>query len=408
MAGRRPRKRKTGGKSDKASARKRSAKPVLGNDPFERGAAMRRSAPVPVAPIPAATETSAPPVSLPLPSRPAEEEGEAVRVSTASSDSSSRLHALESRVESAAATAASRLRDLARQEASGQHAKDLLQTVAGLLPVLRERLGALASLRSFFAGTGELDAFGMDRGLFERAMPVLEFLYTSWWRVELRQIENVSAQGPVMLVANHGSALAWDALVLRLALLRDHPAHRELRPLLDEYALKLPLAGVGALRLGAVPATPENALFLLREGRALAVFPEGSHNARRPWTQRYRVERFGRGGFAKLALRTGAPIVPCAIVGSEETSAPFVRTGWLADTLGMPFLASAPPLPGLLGVIPLPSRWSVRFGEPIDTQAAGPGAADDSARVLEVTERARASLQQMLDEDVAARRSVYL
>ncbi|OFX21609.1 MAG: hypothetical protein A2V77_09130 [Anaeromyxobacter sp. RBG_16_69_14] len=407
MAGRRPRK-KTGGKSDKASARKRSAKPVMGNDPFERGAAVRRVAPVPVAPIPVEAETSVPPVPLSLPSRPAEEEGAAVRVSTASSDSSSRLHALESRVESAAATAASRLRDLARQEASGQHAKDLLETVAGLLPVLRERLGALASLRSLFAGTGELDAFGMDRGLFERAMPVLEFLYTSWWRVELRQIENVSAQGPVMLVANHGSALAWDALVLRLALLRDHPAHRELRPLLDEYALKLPLAGVGALRLGAVPATPENALSLLREGRALAVFPEGSHNARRPWTQRYRVERFGRGGFAKLALRTGAPIVPCAVVGSEETSAPFARTGWLADTLGMPFLASAPPLPGLLGVIPLPSRWSVRFGEPIDTQTAGPGAADDSSRVLELTERARASLQQMLDEDVAARRSVYL
>jgi 1-acyl-sn-glycerol-3-phosphate acyltransferase len=248
----------------------------------------------------------------------------------------------------------------------------------------------------------------MDRGLFERAMPVLEFLYSSWWRVELRQMDNVPARGPVMLVANHGSALAWDALVLRLALLRDHPAHRELRPLLDEYALKLPLAGVGALRLGAVPATPENALLLLREGCALAIFPEGSHNARRPWTQRYRVERFGRGGFAKLALRTGAPIVPCAIVGSEETSAPFARSGWLADTLGMPFLASAPPLPGLLGVIPLPSRWSVRFGEPIDTQAAGPGAAGDSARVLELTERARASLQQMLDEDVAARRSVYL
>ena len=449
MAGRTPRK-KTGGKRDKASVRKRPAKTVLGNDPFERGAAVRRAAPVPVAAVQAATETSVPPRPLPLSSPLAEEERATGRASTATSGSlprepgedqdrrevvrgavpsdiphpvlstvpregavlqtalRSRLDALESRVESAAATAASRLRDLARQEASGQHAKDLFETVAGLLPVLRERLEPLASLRTVFAGTGELDAFGMDRGLFERAMPVLEFLYSSWWRVELRQMDNVPARGPVMLVANHGSALAWDALVLRLALLRDHPAHRELRPLLDEYALKLPLAGVGALRLGAVPATPENALLLLREGCALATFPEGSHNARRPWTQRYRVERFGRGGFAKLALRTGAPIVPCAIVGSEETSAPFARSGWLADTLGMPFLASAPPLPGLLGVIPLPSRWSVRFGEPIDTQAAGPGAAGDSARVLELTERARASLQQMLDEDVAARRSVYL
>ncbi len=396
--------RKTGGKRGKASIRKRPVKSVLGNDPFERGAAVRSAAPVPVNSSMTEASSTAIPTAFPKPALSAAgREGAAPQATLPS-----RLDALESRVESAAAVAATRLRDLARQETSGQHAEDLLQAVASLLPALRERLGALASLRTLF-GKGDLDAFGMDRELIDRAMPVLEFLYTSWWRVDLRQIENVPARGPVMLVANHGGTLAWDALVLRLALLRDHPAHRELRPLLDEYALKIPLAGAVALRLGAVPATPQNALLLLGEGLALAAFPEGSRDARRPWPQRYRVERFGRGGFAKLALRTGAPIVPCAIVGSEETSAPFARVGWLADALGVPFLAAVPALPlGPLGAIPLPSRWSLRFGDPIDTRAAGPGAADDSAHVLELTERARASLQQMLDEDVAARRSVYL
>ena len=278
-----------------------------------------------------------------------------------------------------------------------------------LLPALRERLDMLVSLRDRFIHGHDLDPFGLDRELFERATPLLDFLYSSWWRVAPRGIENVPAAGPVIVVANHGGALAWDALVLRLALLRDHPAHRDVRPLLDEHALRAPIAGSIASRLGAVPATPENALVLLLGGGATAVFPEGSRVARRPWTQRYRIDRFGRGGFAKLALRAGAAIVPCAIVGSEETSTPFARPGWFAEALGLPFLTAAPAMPlAPLELIPLPSRWSLRFGEAIDPHAAGPDGASDPARVLELTERTRASLQQMLDEDVAARRSVYL
>ncbi len=435
MTGRRPRK-KSGSKKAKALPRRKAARPALGNDPFERGAAVREPAPAPV-PFPL-SGASAPTESLdasPSPTEPlpphasaqpdcqprgaaveaqgaAPSPGTTAATVTAAPDVTSlraRIGALESRVESAAAIASARLRELARQEASGEHARDLLQAWAGLLPALRERAGALASLRTVFTNSRELDAFGLDRELFERAMPFFDFLYSSWWRVETRRIEHVPAEGPVIVVANHGGALAWDALVLRLALLRDHPAHRDLRPLLDEHALRTPVAGTIASRLGAVPATPDNALRLLHEGGATAVFPEGSRVARRPWTQRYRVERFGRGGFVKLALRAGAAVVPCAIVGSEETSALFARRGWLADALGMPLLTAAPALPlAPFGMVPLPSRWSLRFGEPIDMRAAGSDAAEDPARVLELTELARGSLQQMLDEDVAARRSVYL
>ena len=198
-----------------------------------------------------------------------------------------------------------------------------------------------------------------------------------------------------------------DALVLRFALEHGHPARRDLRPLLDQHALDLPLAGNAFARLGAVPATPENARRLLSEGLALAVFPEGSRAGSRPSTQRYRLEQFGRGGFAKVALRARATIVPCAIVGSEETSAPFARPGWLAEWLNIPALSGTPALPlAPLALVPLPSRWSLRFGSPIAADA-GPQAADDPATVIDLTERTREALQAMLDEDVAARRSVY-
>lgn len=437
MTARRP-KKSAGSRKAKAASRRKPTRPALGNDPFERGAAVREPAPVAAVEAQAqrAPSDARPPLPqeappslqavAPPPQQPSSDRGATAAEEGPPSDGHgaggaagsrlpdlgslrARLGELETRVETAAASATARLRELAVQEASGQHARDLLQAAARLLPALRERLGTLAALRDALAGRHPLDAFGMDRELFEQVTPLLEFLYTTWWRVEPRRIDNVPADGPVMVVANHGGTLPWDALVLRLALLRDHPSPRDLRPVLDEHALRLPIAGTVALRLGAVPATPENVLRLLEAGGATAVFPEGSRAGRRPWPQRYRIERFGRGGFAKLAFRTGAAVVPCAIVGSEETSAPFARAGWLADALGMPILTGAPALPlAPLGLFPLPSRWSLRFGEPIETRAAGAGAADDPPRVLELTERVRASLQQMLDEDVAARRSVYL
>jgi 1-acyl-sn-glycerol-3-phosphate acyltransferase len=394
------------------AARKQRKKPAgkraLGNDPFERGAAVRtpESLSLQLAPTatatPTATSTSTPATptatSTPIP------------ISTAAA-LRDRLVAMEQRVESATSAASTRLRGLALQEAAGEHARELAEMAGRLLPLVGSRLGSLAALRSLFASAAPdaLDAYGMDRDLPARAAPLFDFLYASWWRVETRQLEHVPASGPAIIVANHGGALFWDALVLRLALLREHPARRQLRPLLDDRALGTPVFGRAAVRLGAVAATPEHALKLLCGGAAVAVFPEGSRNAGRPWPERYRVDRFGRGGFARIALRTGAPVIPCAIVGSEETSAPFARAGWLAERIGMPFLATTPSLPlAPLGILPLPSRWSLRFGEPIDTAALGRAAADDAGPVLALTERTRSALQQMLDEDVAARRTVYL
>jgi 1-acyl-sn-glycerol-3-phosphate acyltransferase len=195
--------------------------------------------------------------------------------------------------------------------------------------------------------------------------------------------------------------------VLRLALRRETPSHRDLRPLLDATALARSLSGSAALRLGAVPATPENALGLLARGSAVAACPEGSEV--RPWPQRYRIGAFGRGGFVKIALRAGASIVPCAIVGSEEASPPLGRPGFLADALNLPALAAAPGLPmGFLGGLPLPSRWKLLFGEPADLGGLGPDAAADSQAAARVAAQVRERLQAMLDRALAARNSIFV
>jgi len=279
--------------------------------------------------------------------------------------------------------------------------------MARLLPALKERVAGLGSLLRLVESGGPLDPHGMDPTLLERAAPLLDFLYLSWWRVDAATAGRVPSAGPVVVVANHGGALPWDALVLRLALRREHPARRELRPLLDAPALRRPFWGTAWARLGAVPATPENASRILSGGGAVAVFPEGS--GARPWPQRYRIGAFGRGGFVKLALRHGAAIVPCAIVGSEEACAPVGRPGFLAEALRMPVLGAGAALPlGPLGDLPLPSRWMVRFGEPLDLGGLGPAAADDAAAVAALAARTREVLQAMLDESLAARRSVFL
>lgn len=346
---------------------------MLGNDPFERGAAPR---------APAARPAPAPPVE----------------------EVASRVHRLEARMEQALDGAEQRLEEALRRAGAG-YASELRQLLARLGPALLERLQMLSKLTGMVEGPGPLDRWGMDERLLASAAPLLDFLLDSWWRVSLRDAERLPT-GAAVVVANHGGALPWDALVLRAALRRD-PVGREIRPLLDARALRPPAVGKLAPRLGAVAATPENALALLADGRMVAVFPEGSIAGEKPWGDRYRLQHFGRGGFAKVALRAAVPIVPCAIVGSEEATPAASRPGWLAEALRLPLLAMAPRLPlGPIAFLPLPSRWSLRFGEPVQT--AGRGSPADPAAVAALAEEVRSALQRMLDEDVAARRTVFL
>jgi 1-acyl-sn-glycerol-3-phosphate acyltransferase len=328
-------------------------------------------------------------------------------VAAVASAASTRIAGAERRLDAAIDGLETRLEDLAGRAGLAAAQGELREVVARLLPALRARAGTMGELVRLLEPPERLDRHGMDPRFAERLAPLVEFFYSTWWRVQVRDVAAVPATGPALVVANHAGIVPWDAFVLRHALRREHPARRELRPLLDDRECALPIVGSAAVRSGAVRASAEAAQQILAAGELVGVFPEGSAGARKPWRDRYRIQRFGRGGFAKIALRAGAPIVPCAIVGSEEASPGISRTGWLADRLGIPLLAGASLSVAAAALLPLPSRWSLRFGPPIDVRA-GPAAAEDPAAVNQLTERVRAALQAMLDEDVAGRSSVFL
>ncbi|MFL5358920.1 lysophospholipid acyltransferase family protein, partial [Archangium sp.] len=253
------------------------------------------------------------------------------------------------------------------------------------------------AVRGFGWGGGTaIDEYGKDAALGGVMQPVLDFLYERYWRVSVQGASHVPA-GPVLLVANHSGALPFDGPMLQQALSRERPDLQEARWLAEDQVFYAPMLGTLMNRLGAVRACPENALRLLDELRPVIVFPEGIQGLGKPYAQRYQLKRFGRGGFVKLALRTGAPIIPVAIVGAEETAPLLGKIP--AGFLGIPYLPVTPP--------PLPARWTIRFGDPIGVGELPPEAAEDMSQVQRLTERTRESIQGMLQALLKERRSVF-
>jgi 1-acyl-sn-glycerol-3-phosphate acyltransferase len=162
------------------------------------------------------------------------------------------------------------------------------------------------------------DEWGLDEEFVSAVEPLFGFLYDRWWRVRTIGAAHVPAGGRALLAANHAGIVPWDAMMMSTAIQRDHPLPRRPRFLVLNWAFELPYASVAIRKLGGVVASPYNALRLLEQDRLVAVFPEGVKGAGKPFRERYRLQRFGRGGFVEVALRTGAPIVPVAVVGSEE------------------------------------------------------------------------------------------
>jgi 1-acyl-sn-glycerol-3-phosphate acyltransferase len=255
----------------------------------------------------------------------------------------------------------------------------------------------------------EVDEFGYDAKFTERILPFFEFLYTIWWRVEAAGVENVPRTGPALLVANHSGVLPWDGVMINLAVRHQHSGRRACRMLaLDMFAL-LPFLAPALAQSGAVRANPENAERLLRKGELVGVFPEGVKGVGKPFKDRYKLARFGRGGFVRIALRTGAPIIPCAVVGAEEIHPALARMDWIGKPLGLPYVPITPTFPalGLLGLVPLPSKWSIDMGEPIPMDGYGKDAADDPMLVNRLSEQVRGTIQGMIDERLARRGSVW-
>jgi 1-acyl-sn-glycerol-3-phosphate acyltransferase len=284
-------------------------------------------------------------------------------------------------------------------------------SLLGSLPLVRE-LRAVAELTAgrLLGEDWDEDEWGFDSEYVRSAQPLLDFLYDRWWRVTATGVEHVPAEGRALVVANHAGVLPWDATMIATALRRGlAPPARDPRFLVMDWAFELPWASVAIRRAGGVPASPYNALRLLEQEHLVMVFPEGAMGVGKPWSERYRLQRFGRGGFIELALRTGAPLIPCAVVGSEEIYPKLGELPGVARLLKAPYVPITPtfPLLGPLGIIPLPSRWRIAFGEPIDLAGLGPDVADDRGRVLGLAEEVRERIQTMVYDQLIARPGTF-
>jgi len=301
------------------------------------------------------------------------------------------------------------LRGLRGGVESGLDPLTAAQRAAGPLP---QRLrAAIEALVRRLQGDYHEDEWGFDEGFAEATFPLFDFLYEFWWRVEAEGVRNVPAHGRALLVSNHaGSLFPFDATMITMAIMKRHPLPRWPRFMVLDWAFVLPFLSWFMRRVGGVPASPHNASRLLSEHELVMVFPEGIKGTGKPFADRYRVQRFGRGGFVEIALRTGSPIVPVAVVGSEEIYPKLGESELLARATGAPFVPLTPTFPwlGALGLIPLPSRWRIEFCEPIDVSGHPPEAADDQRLVLDLSEHVRETIQQKLYDNLAKRRSTFL
>ena len=228
---------------------------------------------------------------------------------------------------------------------AGLDLPDAIARAATALP--RDARATVGRLLERMEGNYTEDEWGFDEEFADLVEPFLGFLYDTWWRVRVEGAERVPAHGRAMLAANHAGILPWDATMISLALLREHPLPRHPRFLVLDWAFQLPWVSTSIRRLGGVVASPFNALRLLEQDKLVAVFPEGVKGTGKPYSERYQLQRFGRGGFVEVALRAGAPIVPVAVVGSEEIYPKLADVPALARLIGAPFFPVTPTFPWL-------------------------------------------------------------
>jgi 1-acyl-sn-glycerol-3-phosphate acyltransferase len=269
---------------------------------------------------------------------------------------------------------------------------------------------ALAFLRRRLTGDYAVDEFGFDADLTDNVvLPLLRPLYRTWFRVETTGLHHVPDEGGALVVANHSGTVPLDALMISVALHDDHPAHRYLRMLGADLMFRLPVVGQLSRKHGSTLACTADAERLLTAGELVGVWPEGFKGIGKPFADRYKLQRFGRGGFVSAALRTGKPIIPCSIVGAEETYPKLADVPALARLLNLPYFPVTPtfPLLGPLGAVPLPSKWLIEFGEPVSTAELGPDAADDPMLVFNLADQVRETIQLTLYRLLGRRRHAF-
>lgn len=257
-------------------------------------------------------------------------------------------------------------------------------------------------------GEYRVDEFGMDEEFVDLVRPLFAFLYRRWWRVETTGVEHIPP-GRCMLVANHSGVLPWDGAMIAYGVWDQHPERKVVRPVVLDWLNSVPFVAPFLARIGCVLACPENTVALLEREQGVLVFPEGVKGIGKLYRDRYRLARFGRGGFVRVAIRARAPILPVSVVGAEEIHPNLMRLDFLARLLGVPYLVVTPTFPwlGLLGLVPLPSKWYIRIGRPVRTDRMEVREADNYLTVARLAQRVRGEVQRTIDRLRRRRRAVF-
>jgi 1-acyl-sn-glycerol-3-phosphate acyltransferase len=279
---------------------------------------------------------------------------------------------------------------------------------AGSDATIKSALGAvMEAIRSAYGPSAQREAElaegGHDPAFLDRTAPLLEFLWSRYFRVRLLGVENVPATGAAMLVGNHSGGIPYDGALLLHGIHRDHPSHRRVRPLVANFAFRQGWMANVISRIGGVRASRETALPLLARGELLAVFPEGLRGVGKLYRERYQMARFGRGGFVRLSSEAQVPLLPVAIVGAEEIHPVIGKITSLAEPLGLPYIPITPTFPwlGPLGLLPVPTKWTIQIGAPIPPPAPG-----DGPGTVRVAEAVRTAIDGMIADLLVQRRSI--
>ena len=255
-----------------------------------------------------------------------------------------------------------------------------------------------------------VDEFGFDPEWTESLLPLFEVLYRDYWRIETTGIENVPAAGRGLLVANHAGVLPWDGTMIKTAIFATHPHPRHVRALVASLFMGMPVLSWFLRRTGQTVGHPDDTRRLLERDQLVLVFPEGVRGTGKLYADRYKLRRFGRGGFVSTAIRAGAPIIPVSVVGSEEIYPMVGDVAPMARLFGLPYFPVTPMWPwlGPLGLIPLPSKWRIQFHPAVHAEEYPPEAADDQNLVMSLADRVRDTIQQGVYDNLKLRRGVFV
>lgn len=249
------------------------------------------------------------------------------------------------------------------------------------------------------------DPFGFSPEHVRPVLPILEFLYRVYFRTEAHDIQRVP-DGRCLLIANHSGQLPFDGAVLGTSLLLDREPPRMIRSMVEKFATALPFFGELCMRCGQVTGLPDNCRRLLEAEECVMVFPEGARGISKPFRDRYRMSPFGH-GFMRLALQTGTPIVPVAVVGAEEQTINLFDFKALAKLMRAPSFPVTPLMPffGPLALLPMPVKYRLYFGEPMHFEG-DPN--DDEAVLAPKVQEVRAAVQRLIDRGLAERKGIFI